>query len=90
MWDILAWIIVGGAAGVLASLMAQGASMGIVMDIFTGVVGASLSGALLTFLIPSTFDLDGFNLPSLLVALAGAVVLLALIRAVNNPRQRAA
>lgn len=90
MWDILAWIIAGGAVGVLATLTMQGANMGIVMDIFVGVIGASLAGALLTFLVPSTFVLDGFNLVSLLVALAGAVLLLALIRAVSSPRQRAA
>jgi uncharacterized membrane protein YeaQ/YmgE (transglycosylase-associated protein family) len=90
MWDILAWIIVGGAVGVLATLTMQGASMGIVMDIFVGVIGASLAGALLTFLVPSTFVLDGLNLVSLFVALAGAVILLALIRAVSSPRQRAA
>lgn len=90
MWDILAWIIIGGVVGLLATLLAEGASMGVVMDIFIGVVGASLGGALLTFLAPSTFAVDGFNFISLIVALIGAVVLLALIRLVSSPRQRAA
>jgi len=40
MWSILAWIIVGGAAGWLASLVVKGGGMGIVMDIIVGIVGA--------------------------------------------------
>jgi uncharacterized membrane protein YeaQ/YmgE (transglycosylase-associated protein family) len=89
MWDILAWIIVGGAVGVLATLLIEGANMGVVMDIFIGVVGASFGGALLTLLAPSTFEVDGFNLASLIVALLGAVILLALIRVLTSPRRRA-
>jgi uncharacterized membrane protein YeaQ/YmgE (transglycosylase-associated protein family) len=88
MWDILAWIVVGGIAGWLASLVVQGGGMGVMMDIIVGVVGAVLGGALLTFLLPGSFAFSGFNLISLIVAFIGAVILLLIIRAVTGARQR--
>lgn len=90
MWDILTWIVVGGVAGWLASLVVRGSGMGVMMDIMVGVVGAVLGGALFTFLLPSTFTFTGFTLVSLFVAFAGASVLLLIVSAIGGPRQRAA
>ncbi len=89
MWDILAWIVVGGIAGWLASLVVRGGGMGVMMDIIVGIVGAIIGGALLTFLLPGAFAFSGFNLGSLIVAFIGAVVLLLIVRAVMGPRRRA-
>lgn len=89
MWDILAWIIVGGVAGWLASLVVRGGGMGVMMDIIVGIVGAILGGALLSFLLPGSFAFSGFNIASLIVAFVGAVILLLIIRAVTGPRRRA-
>lgn len=86
MWDILAWIIVGGVAGWLASLVVRGGGSGVLMDIIVGIVGAIIGGALLTLLLPGTFAFTGFNLGSLIVAFIGAVVLLLIIRAVGGAR----
>ncbi len=90
MWDILAWIIVGGVAGWLSSLVVRGGGMGIIMNILVGVVGAILGGALLTFVLPSAFAFTGFNFISLLVAFVGASILLLIIQAVAGPRRRSA
>ena len=38
--NLLVWIIVGGIAGWLASLLVQGTGLGIVGDIIVGIVGA--------------------------------------------------
>ena len=38
--NLLVWIIVGGIAGWLASLLVQGTGMGIVGDVIVGIVGA--------------------------------------------------
>jgi uncharacterized membrane protein YeaQ/YmgE (transglycosylase-associated protein family) len=72
-------IIIGGLAGWVASMiMKTDASMGIFANIVVGVIGAVLANLLLpVFGLPTT---DGFTLQSFLVALAGAVVLLFVLR----------
>jgi uncharacterized membrane protein YeaQ/YmgE (transglycosylase-associated protein family) len=50
--NLLAWIIVGGIAGWLASLLVQGTGMGIVGDIIVDIVGALIGGFLLSLLLP--------------------------------------
>src|SRR5215467_3794200 len=70
--NLLVWIIVGGIAGWLASLVVQGTGMGIVGDIIVGIVGALIGGFVLSLLLPGTFGISGFNLGSLIVAFVGA------------------
>jgi uncharacterized membrane protein YeaQ/YmgE (transglycosylase-associated protein family) len=78
MWTILAWIIVGGAAGWLASLVVRGVGLGLLGDIIVGIVGAFLGGLLMSLIGGPSFT--GFNIWSLIVAFIGAVVLLLVIR----------
>jgi uncharacterized membrane protein YeaQ/YmgE (transglycosylase-associated protein family) len=78
MWTILAWIIVGGAAGWLASLVVRGVGLGLLGDIIVGIVGAFLGGLLMSLIGGPAFT--GFNIWSLIVAFIGAVVLLLVIR----------
>jgi uncharacterized membrane protein YeaQ/YmgE (transglycosylase-associated protein family) len=47
---ILAWIIIGGIAGWLASLLVQGGGMGIVGDIVVGIIGGIVGGLVLGLL----------------------------------------
>lgn len=79
---IIAWIILGGLAGWIASMiMKTNEEQGVFMNIVVGVVGALVGG-----FIVQLFGGEGvssFNLYSLLVATFGAVVLLAIIRAVR-------
>ena len=72
-------IIIGGLAGWVASMiMKTDASMGMLANIIVGVIGAVIANLLLpVFGLPTT---DGFTLQSFLVALAGAVVLLFVLR----------
>ncbi|HKT37367.1 MAG TPA: GlsB/YeaQ/YmgE family stress response membrane protein [Ktedonobacterales bacterium] len=90
MWDILAWIVMGGLAGVAATLTAQDNAIGLMLNIMIGVVGASLGGALLTLLQPTSFEVNGVNALSLVVAIAGAVLLLGIMRALLAPRRTTA
>lgn len=90
MWDILAWIIVGGLAGATAAYMLQGSQIGVILNIMIGVIGASAGGALLTLLRPTTFILSGLNILSLIVAIIGAVLLLFIMRALMAPRRSTA
>jgi uncharacterized membrane protein YeaQ/YmgE (transglycosylase-associated protein family) len=84
---ILAWIIVGVIAGALAGRVADGGGFGLFGDIVVGLVGAVIGGVLLHALTGK-----GHASPSLLieilVAFAGAVVLLMVARLVGSRRPR--
>jgi len=84
--NLLVWIIVGGIAGWLASLVVRGGGMGIVGDIIVGVVGALIGGFVLSLLLPGTFGITGFNLGSLIVAFIGAVILLFIVKLFTGRR----
>ncbi len=78
---ILIWLIVGGVCGWVASMiMRTDAQQGMLLNIIVGVVGAFLAGWVLSplFGIP-TINQNNFSLPSLLVSLLGAVILLAIV-----------
>jgi uncharacterized membrane protein YeaQ/YmgE (transglycosylase-associated protein family) len=81
---ILTWIIVGGIAGWLASLVVRGTGLGLLGDIVVGIVGGFIGGLLLSLIGGAGFT--GFNLWSLIVAFIGGVVLLLIVRAVNGRR----
>jgi uncharacterized membrane protein YeaQ/YmgE (transglycosylase-associated protein family) len=78
--NILAWVIVGGIAGWLASLVVRGGGMGIVGDVIVGIIGALIGGFVLSLLLPGTFGFTGFNFGSLIVAFIGAVILLFVVK----------
>lgn len=82
-------IIVGGVAGWLASLvMARDASMGILMNIVVGIVGAIIGNVLAGPLFGIDTTIQTFNLPGFLVAIAGAIVLLAIVNLIQRGRVR--
>ncbi|MGB4768785.1 MAG: GlsB/YeaQ/YmgE family stress response membrane protein [Candidatus Saccharimonas sp.] len=85
MWDLVAWLVVGGLAGWIASkIMKTDKDMGVVANIVVGIVGALVGGWLSRTLFGLTVDANGFNLLSLLVAIGGAVLLLAMIKLVKR------
>ncbi len=77
---IIAWVIFGAIAGWIASLV-MGSSDSLVTDIVLGIVGAVLGGWLVGFFGYS--GVSGFNVYSFLVAVLGAVVLIAIVRAIR-------
>lgn len=83
---ILAWLIIGGVAGWLASMvMKTNAKQGTLIDIVVGIVGAMIGGFLLGALGLSSGDaITGFNIPSLATAFIGAVVLIGILKAVRR------
>ena len=87
MVNLLAWIVVGGIAGWLASLVVDGGGMGVLGDIIVGIVGAILGGLVLSLLLPGSFGFTGFNLGSLVVAFIGAVILLFILRLIGAGRR---
>jgi len=77
--NFLAWIILGGAAGWIGSLIAKtNNSQGIVLNIVVGIVGAFVGGFIFSFL--GGAGITGFNLYSLGVAVLGSVVLISIVK----------
>ncbi|MBX7096364.1 MAG: GlsB/YeaQ/YmgE family stress response membrane protein [Myxococcaceae bacterium] len=78
---ILAWIILGGGAGWVASMvMGTNARMGAIANIVVGVIGSVIGGWVFSFF--GGYGVTGFNLYSFGVALVGACVLLGVAKAV--------
>ncbi len=80
--SLLAWIIVGAIAGWLASVVMR-SPMGLITDIIVGIIGGFIGGWLLG-LLGVGGAVTGFNLASILTAFVGAVVLLAILRAIRR------
>jgi uncharacterized membrane protein YeaQ/YmgE (transglycosylase-associated protein family) len=76
--SLIGWIILGALAGWIASIiMGRNDRMGCITNIIVGVVGAFLGGWIFSWFGGS--GVTGFNLWSILVAVVGAVVLLAIV-----------
>lgn len=71
---IIAWVVLGLVAGFIASKIVNHHGRGLLVDIVLGVVGAFVGGFL--FRLIGGHGVTGFNVWSLLVAVAGAVALL--------------
>lgn len=80
---IFGWIIIGGLAGWVASMIAKtDKDMGVFANIIVGVIGAFIGGFVFN-LIGGT-GTTGFNLWSFVVALVGALILLFILKAIRR------
>lgn len=81
--EIITWIAVGALAGWIASkIMKTDAEMGAMANIVVGIIGAFIGGFLVrmfTGAAPDTFSIMG-----VIVAIIGAVVLLAIVKAMTG------
>lgn len=77
---IISWIVVGLIAGVIAKLIMPGRDPGgWIITILLGVVGAVVGGFLVGLVVGGDV-ITGINFTTILVAILGAVILLALYR----------
>jgi len=87
----MGWIvalIVGGVAGWLASMvMNRDASMGIFWNIVVGCVG-SVVGNWVSGYFGHTGSVQEFSLKGLIIAVIGAVILLAIVNLIQRGRVR--
>lgn len=80
---ILLWIVFGGLAGWIASLiMETDGQQGLVLNIVVGIIGAVVGGWLMSII--GEQGVGGFNLYSFLVAILGSVVFLAVLKVVRR------
>ena len=82
--SIIAWILLGLIAGWLAGQFMRGGGYGIVGDIVLGIVGALVGGFLSGRLLG--VDVTGFNVPSVIIAFVGAVIVIAIARMLTGRR----
>ncbi|MCM1567241.1 MAG: GlsB/YeaQ/YmgE family stress response membrane protein [Dehalobacter sp.] len=81
--SVIGWIILGGLAGWIASMITgRDAKMGVGMNIVVGIVGAFIGGWIVN--IFGGIGINGFNVWSFLVALLGAVILLSIVNALTG------
>ena len=80
---ILLWIVFGGLAGWMASvIMKNNSNQGTVTDIIMGIIGAVVGGFLMGLVGQS--GVSGFNLYSFIVAILGAIVVIYIGRLIKR------
>jgi uncharacterized membrane protein YeaQ/YmgE (transglycosylase-associated protein family) len=82
---LLTTILLGLVVGIITGLITQ-SRFGIIGDILVGIAGAIVGDLLAGWLFG--LDVTGFNLESILVATAGAVLLVVLYRAATGQGAR--
>lgn len=81
---IIAWLVVGLIAGWLAGQVMKGGGYGVVGDILIGIVGALVGGFLAAVVFGGDY-LTGINLTTIITAFLGAVLFIAILRALPGP-----
>jgi uncharacterized membrane protein YeaQ/YmgE (transglycosylase-associated protein family) len=84
---LLAWLVVGGIAGWIASMVIP-SGLGLIGDIVVGIIGGFIGGFL--FRAIGEPGMTGFSLWSILVAFIGSIVLLYVTRLLKGRSSRPA
>ena len=77
------WILVGLIAGWATGKIMKGSGYGFILDTILGIVGALIGGKIATLLGLSA---SGGLLYTILVAIVGAVILVAIVRLITGKR----
>lgn len=80
--NIIAWIVVGLVAGLLARWIVRDDRSGCLYTLAVGVLGALIGGALMQ--ASGRSGINEFSVRSLLVAAVGAVLLLLVLQAIGG------
>ena len=79
---IIAWIVLGAIAGWITNMI-MGGGEGVILTVILGIVGAVVGGFLIGTVL-NLADVTGLNITSLIVAVIGAVVVVALFRTLSK------
>ena len=85
---ILIWCLVGLVAGFLASRVALGHGLGLFGDVVVGILGAFLGGFLASIFNIQVQVIGHPLISQMVVAFAGAVLLLLIVRLASGGRSR--
>jgi uncharacterized membrane protein YeaQ/YmgE (transglycosylase-associated protein family) len=86
--SILVWALIGLIAGFLASKVMTGHGKGIVADVVIGIIGAIAGGFLARYLGVTSAVTSHSILVEIVIAFAGAVILLAVLRLAGFGKRR--
>ena len=81
---ILSWAVVGLIAGFLAGQVMRGGGYGVIGDIIVGVLGGLFGGWVAFYFFHVGDTMTGINLVSILVAFAGAMLLILILRMIGG------
>ena len=81
---IIAWIVLGAIAGWITNMI-MGGKEGVIATIILGIVGAVVGGWL-AGTVQKVADVTGVNIESIVVAVIGAVIVVAVYRLVMGRR----
>lgn len=83
---IFSWIIVGGLAGWIASMLTKkNERMGVFANIIVGIMGGLVGGYVARFF--GFNGMTGFNVGSLLIAILGSFIVLIVINAFTQKQK---
>ena len=83
--NLIIYLIAGAIAGYIASrIMKTGSKQGLLLDIVVGVAGAFLAGWFISPLLGIGTINDAITLPTMLVTLLGAVILLWIFKLIRK------
>lgn len=83
--NLIIYLIAGAICGYIASrIMRTNGQQGLLLDIVVGVIGAFIAGYFISPLLGVGTINDAVSLPTMLVTLVGAVVLLWIVKAVRR------
>ncbi len=81
---IFATLVVGAIAGFLAHLLMK-TRTGLIVDLVLGIIGGFVGGWLTGLLLHENL-MSGINLTSIIVALVGAIIVIAIYRLITRGR----
>jgi uncharacterized membrane protein YeaQ/YmgE (transglycosylase-associated protein family) len=85
--NIIIYLIAGAIVGYIASrIMRTNSQQGLILDIIVGVVGAFVAGWFLTPIFGVGTINDAITLPTMLVTLGGAIILLFVFKLLRRGR----
>lgn len=85
--SIIAWLIFGGLAGWIASLiMGTDAQQGLMMNIIVGIIGALIGGFIAQLLGFGSANYSFFSIGSWITAIVGAIILIWLVKMFTGRR----
>lgn len=83
--NLIIYLIAGAIVGYIASrIMRTNSQQGLLLDIVVGVIGAFLAGYFISPLLGVGTINDAITIPTMLVTLIGAVVLLWIVKAIRR------
>jgi len=87
--NLFIYLIAGAIVGYIASrIMKTNSQQGLILDVVVGIVGAFIAGWFLTPIFGVGTINDAITLPTMLVTLGGAIILLFIVNLFRRRRSR--